>query len=273
MGKTTNFKLPYPEETDFANIPGDFKKLAEQADESMKGLIELIYPVGRGFISFTNTDYSNWLGLSWVRELVGTFPVGYNPNDTSFNVIGKKGGEKEHILTSNEMPSHTHTQNAHTHTQNSHNHTYTASSRYGGNGAGSAQAMWGCGDSAYGSATGTMTSTTATNQNTTATNQNTGGGQAHNNLPPYQVVSYWKRIDPNAIISFTIRGIEYLAREGMTWGEWCDSNYNTGDYESDTNYSYVHTSGGYVIGNSDGYPPEYFDVIIPNHAYGFQVEK
>ena len=165
---------------------------------SLRLMVDLIYPIGRGFIDFTDTDYSNWLGLTWERELVGTFPVGYNPNDTSFNSIGKTGGEKEHTLTTNEMPSHTHTQNAHTHTQNAHNHTYSASSRYGGNGAGSAQAMWGCGDSTYGSATGTMSSTTATNQNTTATNQNTGGGQAHNNLPPYQVVSYWKRVAPKA---------------------------------------------------------------------------
>jgi hypothetical protein len=35
-----------------------------------------------------------------------------------------------------------------------------------------------------------MWPTTATNQPTTATNQNTGGGQAHNNLQPYQVVNY-----------------------------------------------------------------------------------
>jgi microcystin-dependent protein len=32
------------------------------------------------------------------------------------------GGAKTHQLTSAEMPSHTHVQNAHTHTQNAHNH-------------------------------------------------------------------------------------------------------------------------------------------------------
>ena len=165
---------------------------------SLKLMINLIFPIGSGFIDFTDTDYSNYLGLTWERELLGMFPVGYNPNDISFDGIGKTGGEKEHTLTVNEMPSHTHTQNAHTHTQNAHNHTYSASSRYGKRGLGSAQPYWCCGDSTYGSATGTLSSPTATNQNTTATNQNTGGGQAHNNLPPYQVVSYWKRVAPKA---------------------------------------------------------------------------
>lgn len=33
-------------------------------------------------------------------------------------------------------------------------------------------------------------------------------------------------IDPT-IISFTIDGVEYKAKEGMTWTEWVDSEYNT----------------------------------------------
>lgn len=34
-----------------------------------------------------------------------------------------------------------------------------------------------------------------------------------------------------SLISFTIDGTIYQAEEGMTWGEWCESDYNTRGYE------------------------------------------
>lgn len=45
-------------------------------------------------------------------------------------------------------------------------------------------------------------------------------------------------------ITFTIDGVEFTAAEGMTWGEWCDTKYNTiGAYvKSETGYVYVGTS-------------------------------
>ena len=33
---------------------------------------------------------------------------------------------------------------------------------------------------------------------------------------------------PKTLISFTIAGDSFQAEEGMTWAEWCESNYNTG---------------------------------------------
>lgn len=44
------------------------------------------------------------------------------------------------------------------------------------------------------STTATNQNATATNQNATATNQSTGGSAAHNNVQPYFVVKYWKRV-------------------------------------------------------------------------------
>lgn len=44
-----------------------------------------MWPVGRGFIDFTNTDYSNYLGFTWERTLVGKVPVGIDSEDTDFN--------------------------------------------------------------------------------------------------------------------------------------------------------------------------------------------
>ena len=34
------------------------------------------------------------------------------------------------------------------------------------------------------------------------------------------------------MITFTIEGTEYQAEEGMTWGEWCNSTYNTGGFQA-----------------------------------------
>jgi hypothetical protein len=36
------------------------------------------------------------------------------------------------------------------------------------------------------------------------------------------------------IINFIINGISYQAEEGMTWIEWCNSEYNTNGYRADS---------------------------------------
>ena len=48
-------------------------------------------------------------------DMRGRVPVGLHVDDTDFDVLGKQGGSKTHILSVDEMPSHTHVQNAHKH--------------------------------------------------------------------------------------------------------------------------------------------------------------
>jgi microcystin-dependent protein len=105
--------------------------------------------------------------------------------------LGNSGGAQTHTMTTSEMPSHTHTQNAHTHTQDAHSHGpgnethfVTVSTQTVGGIAGS-----GVYQAPYNKAS-TTANTTATNQNTTATNQNTGGGGAHNNVQPTLILNY-----------------------------------------------------------------------------------
>lgn len=150
-----------------------------------------------------------------VPNLKGRVPVGYDATQTEFDALAETGGAKTHTLTSAEMPSHTHVQDAHTHTQNahnhfvwintstdgSHNHDFTdagtnAVARTTNTGAANTASTTQVSDSTdYAgshshSVIGYTADNTATNQNTTATNQNTGGGGAHNNLQPYLVVNY-----------------------------------------------------------------------------------
>lgn len=151
---------------------------------SLFAAIGTAYGVGDGSTTFKLPD------------LRGRVPVGKNGG--SFGTLGATGGVEDVTLTTAQMPSHTHVQDAHTHTQNSHNHTQDAHSHggviiTGGLSVpnGSYYGVWGN----YGlkntdNATATNQATTATNQNTTATNQNTGGGGSHTNVQPYQVVNY-----------------------------------------------------------------------------------
>ena len=107
------------------------------------------------------------------------------PNGTT---LGASGGAQTHTLSTAELASHTHTQNAHTHTQNAHFHNV----QYGGSGS-AARFVAAALDGLYGG-TGnnsyfTAISTTATNQNATATNQDAGSGSAHNNVQPTWVTN------------------------------------------------------------------------------------
>ena len=126
-------------------------------------LVNLLYPIGQIIIKGDNEDYSNWLGFTWERTAGGKVLVGLDTTDTDFNAIGKTGGEKKHTLTVDEMPAHNHSIKCSENDTGFGNNYLTAGKK-----------------GSY----------------TTSDNpiNNTGGGQAHNNLQPYQVVAYWKRI-------------------------------------------------------------------------------
>ena len=142
--------------------PRDDDLWIDTSDESGgANILDVIFPVGSIVIKADNQDYSSWLGFTWERTLVGRVAVGINSSDTDFDTIGETGGEKTHTLTVNEIPSHSH-------------RVY----RSGGQTAG------------YGSLFQNNSTPTELTANVV---ENTGGGQAHNNLQPYQVVAYWKR--------------------------------------------------------------------------------
>ena len=69
------------------------------------------------------------------------------------------------------------------------------------------------------------------------------------------------------LITFTVDGTEYQAEEGMTWGEWVDSEYNVDNYTSDSEYVFAPNGIFLVAIGGDTVVPT--DVIIEEQEYNF----
>ena len=146
---------------EFKDLPStDTPYHAETFNAMQNKLLDSIYPIGSIIIKDDTTDYSSYLGFSWEKVFAGVTLVGLDTTQTEFNTIGKKGGEKTHTLTLQEMPTH--------------EHNLGVSSTSGGQ----VENQPGFGG----------------NQDYIKTTSSRGGGQPHNNLQPYQVVAYWKRV-------------------------------------------------------------------------------
>lgn len=127
-------------------------------------ILNFFYPVGSYYeTSDTSFDPNTAWGGTWVKEVAGQVHVsagtGYTVSGANNNT--SDGGETTHTLTINEMPSHSH-------------YAYLA----GGSIA---------------SGTGRLSWEYNTAQKYGASIDNMGGGQAHNNMPPYVVVNRWHR--------------------------------------------------------------------------------
>lgn len=155
-----------------------------------------VYPVGSVYVSVVSTSPATLFGFgTWARLGQGRAIVGVDETDPSFDQPEETGGVKTVTLTTAEMPSHTHVQNAHTHGVTDPGHAHTTQ-RYPTATGGSS------GFTIDTSMSGTLTDNTlpvksnttgVTVQNATPTEQAAGGGGAHTNLPPYITAYIWKR--------------------------------------------------------------------------------
>lgn len=154
--------------TNFAN--GTQPALSDTVLNQLQiGLMELVFPIGSTYITQTDTNPNTILKFGTWERLKGKVCLGIDEDDTSLNATGRTGGEKTHILTITEIPSHSHDVDI----------------------------------------SGTKITKANSNMNTGGTFWNmaigregeynlnllpTGGGQAHNNMQPYEVVGYmWIR--------------------------------------------------------------------------------
>ena len=180
MRTTTTFNINSPLQLggSYGTGTGGQAVLASNASlthPSWINIYDLLYPVNSVKIMYG--VWGGFTGQTWVEFGQGRTLVGLDSGDVDFDTIGETGGAKTHTLIVNEMPSHTHTQNAHSHAQTK------PTARGGSTGVPTGVDELGI----------NLTSSPASTQNATATNQNTGGNQPHNNLQPYIVVRYYRR--------------------------------------------------------------------------------
>ena len=123
------------------------------------------YPIGSVYISFSDISPASLFGGTWER-VKDKFLLASGDTYT----VGSTGGSATHTLTVEEMPSHYHDG-----IKNPDNYHLVGSAGSGVNGRTTSNLEF------------------VENFGALHTN-NAGGGQSHNNMPPYITVNIWKRI-------------------------------------------------------------------------------
>ena len=156
--------------TSWSSTPTDIKVPSEKlVKDTFDDILDLVYPVGSIYMSVNSTSPATLFGGTW-EQIKDTFLLasGNTYNADPSNVNTAQHGEATQ---------------SHTHTQSSHRHHYSRRNVYllTGNGAG-----------AIGHFTDSSYDDYYTDWQTPTINSK-GGGEAHNNMPPYLAVYMWKR--------------------------------------------------------------------------------
>lgn len=129
------------------------------AERLKSALLDLIFPVGSIYMNYANSSSpASTLGGKWTR-IYNKFLIGAGSSYT----IGSEGGEVSHLLTVNEMPSHTHTvpvTTSNTASGSNPNYPFLHHADSG----------------VY-----------------TTESSSVGSNSPHNNMPPYRAVWMWRR--------------------------------------------------------------------------------
>lgn len=206
-------------ETSDAVTVGQLTSKVSEILAKLNKVQEQIYPIGSIYMNVNNVNPAVLFGGTWEKLPAGRMLV----NEGDGFSLGSVGGEKTHRLSDSEVPSHTHNVNTSISVLGDHYHAF--STLYDNNGffpsanpnrnpetgfrfkSESRLAGWnGSGhDNDVGSSPiGTNTEWHAVtsldktygnnrNININVNTSSVGGGQAHNNMPPYLTVNMWKR--------------------------------------------------------------------------------
>lgn len=171
------------DDSEWSSIPA----LSGGVGTDVSAVLQAVYPVGSVYVSTVSANPATLFGFGTWEQIKDTFLLAAGDAYTA----GATGGEATHILTENEMPSHTHPQlgaagDPQPNTSpvrlvfQSDGHMVVYDS--------TGKAIW------YNSAMSNEVKayrTTVINED--GVTGETGGGQPHNNMPPYLAVYVWKR--------------------------------------------------------------------------------
>lgn len=124
--------------------------------------IEIVYPIGSIYLSFSNTNPNLLFDIGEWETIEDKFLLG-----AGTHLVGETGGEETHLLTIDELPSHSHQYKRHSLYRDDMEPT--------------------TGKDAYGVSNKTL-------DERLGTTELSGENKPHNNMPPYLVVYIWKRI-------------------------------------------------------------------------------
>lgn len=181
------------QEQSISQIQDNYKRNIANAGEyvneitgnvTMEQIFNLVYPIGSIYMSEKSTSPETLFGGTW-QQIQDTFVLAAG----SKYAAGSTGGESSHILTTAEMPSHSHVINGMNISATSSPTflsmqgdgnlvLYTSSGVAWATGINSGAQNYKAVDFGRGSTTTTQVGSTA----------------AHNNMPPYLTVYMWKRI-------------------------------------------------------------------------------
>ncbi len=148
-------------------------------DENSGGAsFDEIYPVGSIYLSANSTSPASLFGGTW-EQLKDTFLLAAGDSYTA----GDMGGETEHTLTVDEMPSHDH-----------YIGLLNTASNYLPNGSKAVRSLRFKSSTYTPYINGVATDTPSTDISDDTFIQTSGGGAAHNNMPPYLTVYMWQRV-------------------------------------------------------------------------------
>ena len=138
-------------------------------------VLDNVYPIGSIYMNVNSTNPGTLFGGTW-EQIQGKFLLGMS----SSYPAGSQGGEASHTLTTEEMPSH--------------GHNPANQSGYYGFITNSKKAFE-VGDMGPQSGSGRYYpySTAAFDVSRNTLTGTTGGGNSHNNMPPYLSIYIWKR--------------------------------------------------------------------------------